>query len=274
MQDDIMLTMLGTGNAAVTRCYNTCFALRRGDAAFLVDAGGGNGILSRLQDAKLPLAKVHELFVTHAHTDHILGCVWVVRMIAQGMNAGKYEGVLRVYGHDEALETLEWICRRTLPGKVCAHFGVDIMFCVLEDGAAFDILGMPAVAFDIGSTKTKQFGFRMQLPDGQKLVCLGDEPFAESTREHVEGADWLLCEAFCLYADRERFHPYEKHHSTALDAGRLAAQLGVRNLLLYHTEDATLATRKVAYAAEAATYFSGSIVVPDDMETVQLTGNA
>lgn len=58
------------------------------------------------------------------------------------------------------------------------------------------------------------------------------------------GADWLLCEAFCLYDDRERFKPYEKHHSTALDAGRLASKLNVKNLLLYHTEDKTLATRK------------------------------
>ena len=45
------LTMLGTGNAAVTECYNTCFALREKDENFLVDAGGGNGILSRLKAA-------------------------------------------------------------------------------------------------------------------------------------------------------------------------------------------------------------------------------
>lgn len=267
---DIMLTMLGTGNAAVTRCYNTCFAFSRGQEVFLVDAGGGNGILARLQEADLPLAQIHELFVTHAHTDHILGVVWVVRMIAQAMNAGKYVGTLRVYGHDEALDALEWICRRTLPGKVCAHFGADILFCPLADGEAFTALGMPGVAFDIGSTKTKQYGFRLQMPDGQRLVCLGDEPFAERTREHVAGTDWLLCEAFCLYADRDRFHPYEKHHSTALDAGRLAAQLGVKNLLLYHTEDATLETRREAYTAEAAQHFTGNILVPDDMEKIPL----
>ena len=268
---EITLTMLGTGNAAVTHCYNTCFALRCGEAVFLTDAGGGNGILSRLHAASISLSQIHTLFVTHAHTDHILGAVWVVRMIAQSMNAGKYTRELRVYGHDEALHVLEWICRHTLPGKVCAHFGVDILFCPLADGDAFTVLDLPGVAFDIGSAKTKQFGYRLQLPDGQRLVCLGDEPFAECTREHVAGADWLLCEAFCLYADRERFHPYEKHHSTALDAGRLAAQLEVKNLLLYHTEDATLATRKAAYAAEAAEYFQGRIVVPDDLEVVLLS---
>ena len=57
----------------------------------------------------------------------------------------------------------------------------------------------------------------------------------------------VLSEAFCLYAEREVFKPYEKHHSTALDAGRLATQLQVKNLLLYHTEDKTLATRRQNY---------------------------
>ena len=36
------LVMLGTGNAAVTQCYNTCFALRHPKKTLLVDAGVGN----------------------------------------------------------------------------------------------------------------------------------------------------------------------------------------------------------------------------------------
>lgn len=32
------LTILGTGNAAVTECYNTCFVLSEKDDYFLVDA--------------------------------------------------------------------------------------------------------------------------------------------------------------------------------------------------------------------------------------------
>ena len=36
------LIMLGTGNAMVTRCYNTCFALKRDESYFLVDAGVSN----------------------------------------------------------------------------------------------------------------------------------------------------------------------------------------------------------------------------------------
>ena len=36
------ITMLGTGNAMVTECYNTCFVLEDGDKHLLVDGGGGN----------------------------------------------------------------------------------------------------------------------------------------------------------------------------------------------------------------------------------------
>ena len=32
------LIVLGTGNAMVTKCYNTCFALQQGDEYVLVDA--------------------------------------------------------------------------------------------------------------------------------------------------------------------------------------------------------------------------------------------
>ena len=69
---------------------------------------------------------------------------------------------------------------------------------------------------------------------------------------------------------REIFSPYEKHHSTALDAGRLAEALGVKHLVLYHTEDKTLAERKEAYTREASSVFTGRVYVPDDLERISL----
>lgn len=264
------LILLGTGYATATRCYNTCFALRNADSYFLVDGGGGNGILVQLEKAGIPLASVREVFVTHAHTDHILGVVWVVRMWAQLLGKGKAEGSFTVYAHDLALEVLDWVCRKTLPAKTAARIGQGIRLCELRDGDCFRAAGMEGRCFDIGSTKAKQFGFRLTLPGGQTLACLGDEPYNERNRAWVEGADWLLCEAFCLHADRDRFKPYEKHHSTALDAGRLAGELGVRHLLLYHTEDTSLATRRERYAAEAAAEFGGAVCVPDDLDRIPL----
>lgn len=56
----LKLTMLGTGNALVTRCYNTCFTLTNGEKTFLVDAGGGNEIIRILQEEKISLDKIHD----------------------------------------------------------------------------------------------------------------------------------------------------------------------------------------------------------------------
>ena len=45
---------------------------------------------------------------------------------------------------------------------------------------------------------------------------------------------------------------------------------GVRNLILYHTEDKTLETRKTRYTSEAETAFRGRVWVPDDLESIIL----
>ncbi len=266
----IQLTMLGTGNAAATHCYNTCFAIRNGDDYCLIDGGGGNGLLTQLEKSGIDFADIHEVFVTHTHTDHILGVVWLIRMIAQQLRKGEYQGELKVYGHDKVIEALQWMCQNLLPGKIAARIGNGIQLIEIKDGDIFHMAGMVVKCFDIHSRKCKQYGCKITLPDNRYLTCLGDEPFNSLNEEVVQGSDWLLHEAFCLYADREHFKPYEKSHSTALDAGRLAQQLEVANLLLFHTEDETLINRKETYTAEAKAHFKGAVWVPDDLERIDL----
>ncbi len=266
----VTLTMLGTGNAMATRCYNTCFALRTAQGVLLVDAGGGNGIFRQMEAAGIGFGEVRALFLTHGHTDHALGVIWVLRKLTAMMRAGQYEGDLHVYCHSDAAALLDTVCRLMLPDKFTALFGTRVRFHIVADGDQADVCGMRLTFFDIHSTKLRQFGFTALLPSGRRLACLGDEPFHPSCARFVQGADLLLCEAFCLHADSDRFRPYEKHHSTARDAGRVAARLGAKALLLYHTEDETLATRRQRYAAEAAEAFSGPIFVPDDLASFSL----
>ena len=56
-------------------------------------------------------------------------------------------------------------------------------------------------------------------------------------------------------------------------AGKLEEDLKVKNLLLYHTEDKTLNTRKACYTEEAAQGFSGVVHVPDDLEIIDIIVN-
>ena len=267
------ITMLGTGNATVSQIYNTCFLLQTSSTLMLVDAGGGNGILSQLKKVNVQISDIHHLFVTHAHTDHVLGVIWVIRMVAQCKG---YEGLLHVYGNDKVMKVIKTIIDMILAKKQLAKVAERVVFHQLEDGDCFEVGDMKLECFDIQSTKEKQFGFRAELPSsddsGKPLVlaCLGDEPYNELNRRYIVGTDWMMCEAFCLYADRDTFKPYEKCHSTALDAGKLAEELGVKNLILYHTEEKTLANRKENYTREAAENFKGRIFVPDDLEVIEL----
>ena len=267
------ITMLGTGNATVSQIYNTCFVLQTPSTLMLVDAGGGNGILSQLKKVNVQISDIHHLFVTHAHTDHVLGVIWVIRMVAQCKG---YKGLLHVYGNDKVMKVIKTIIDMILAKKQLAKVAERVVFHQLEDGDCFEVGGIKLECFDIQSTKEKQFGFRAELPSSDEsgkplvLACLGDEPYNEQNRRYIVGADWMMCEAFCLYADRDTFKPYEKCHSTALDAGKLAEKLGVKNLILYHTEEKTLADRKENYIREAAENFKGRIFVPDDLEVIEL----
>lgn len=262
--------MLGTGHAMVTKCYNTCFAIKIKDEYFLVDAGGGNGIMSQLEKVGIPYSGIHQMFVTHGHTDHVLGAIWMIRKIATLMSNGKYQEQFVIYCHDELVDMIMTFCKMTLPAKLVRFLGTQIVFRVVKDGDQAQVNGMNLKFFDIHSKKAKQFGFHADLPGGKTLACLGDEPFNEQNRSMVENSDWMLCEAYCLYEEREKFKPYEKYHSTALDAGKLAEELNVRNLVLYHTEDSNLLLRKQRYTLEAKLKYRGTVFVPEDLETIEL----
>ena len=262
------LTMLGTGSAGVTECYNTCFAIENEGEYLLVDGGGGN-LLGRLRAAGIRWQDIRHVFVTHVHTDHILGIFWLMRAVHYS-KPGDLDGkTITFYGHDNVIALL----RSTTMGLFPREDGglhPAIRLVEVEDGQEFQAVGHSFCAFDVGSNKTKQFGFTMYYGDGKKLTCCGDEPYHECEREYAQGSTWLLHEAFCLASEADRFHPYEKFHSTAKDACSLAAELGVENLLLYHTEEKNLARRRELYTAEGKQYFSGNLVVPDDYDVLTI----
>ena len=275
------LIVLGTGNAQAIHCYNTCYAMQKGEEYFLVDAGGGNGILSQLDKAGITLESIHNIFVTHAHNDHILGMVWMIRMIATSMNKGTYDGTLTIYCHEELVDTIKTLTKLTVGKKFYKHFDERILFHVVAHSDTVTILEDSFTFFDIGSTKEKQFGFTclmdhgtkvsfpgfsMELEEGQKLTCCGDEPYCDWEEKYARQSKWLLHEAFCVYGERDIFKPYEKHHSTVKDACELAQTLHIPNLVLWHTEDKDMKHRQGKYLAEGKQYYDG---IPEDFDVLK-----
>lgn len=264
------LTLLGTGNAMVTECYNTCFVLEDEGGIFLVDGGGGNTILRQLKLAGYELKDIKEIFLTHKHVDHFMGIVWLVRIIAQNMHKGKIDGEVNLYGHKEVLDLVRNVADLLLEKKQTKYLDSRIHLVEVQDEEERMICGHKVTFFDIRSTKAKQFAFRMELGDGKVLACCGDEPYYEHEKKYCENADWLLHEAFCLDSQADVFDPYGRSHCTVKDACETAEKLNAKNLVIYHTEDRNIRNRKVLYTEEGQQYYHGNIVVPDDLEVIEL----
>lgn len=265
----VRLVMLGTGHAMVTKCYNTCFALDSDHGTIMIDAGGGNGILTQVEKAGLDWLKIRALFITHAHTDHIIGGIWVLRKINSLIKQNRYDGFFKVYGLAQNLDYLKYSCNFLLNDSLYDN----IQFIPICGKDKLTECGIEMEMIDINSTKKQQLGFMAVIKnDNQEsvMVCLGDEPCYPTSEAYVKNVDWLLSEAFCLRSENEIFHPYEKKHSTAYDAGQIAEKLGVKNLVLYHTEDSDLENRAQKYAEEAKQNFSGNVFVPDDLEVIRI----
>jgi len=172
--------------------------------------------------------------------------------------------------HRELESTIRKIIFEVLPQKFTKLIDNRIIFNIVEDKEEKKILNYNIKFLDILAKKDRQFGFKTTLENGKILVFLGDETFNEKLKDEVQNVDWLLHEAFCMDAEAEIFKPYEKMHSTAKTASKIAMNLNVKNLILYHTSDNNLKNRKKLYTKEAQEYFKGNIYVPDDLDIIEL----
>lgn len=194
----------------------------------------------------------------------------MVRMITQFMDHGDYKGEAYIYSHKEVLNLIQELANKLLQKKEADFIAKKLHLIEVHDGENLDIIGHKVTFFDIQSAKAKQFGYVMDLQEGEKLVCCGDEPLTPQCLKYAENAKWLLHEAFCLYSQADNFDPYKKHHSSVKDACILGEKLNVQNLLLYHTEDKNIQNRSALYKEEGENYFSKNLWIPDDLQVIEL----
>lgn len=154
------LTFLGTGNAFVTECYNTCFAITGDKGTLLVDAGGGNGILRALRKADINYKDITDIFVTHKHIDHLLGVMWLIRLYCQRMREGVFTGEVTLYSHDEVIKILTAMADMLLQEKEKPFFGTRFRLVTVTDGEEREIIGSKFTFFDIGSIRQSSSVFR------------------------------------------------------------------------------------------------------------------
>lgn len=271
--DDIhmkKIIMLGTGHAVVTECFNTCFLLdcNNGESV-LVDTGGGIGLLKQLNAASVNLSSIHDVFISHRHTDHFLGLFWLLRTMGRKVLEEDYGRPLTIYMAKELTSIARQAVELILPVGQRDQVGSRILFQSVDDREIGTLGGQKVVFYDTHSDNEEQFGFRMTFDDGQTLLFTGDVPLDERNYDLAQDIDWLMHDAFDV--SKEGFGRKNKRHSTVFDAAVKAETVNAGNLILYHGTDRDIQNRKKMYIAEARQAYSGTVYAPDDLDTIILS---
>jgi ribonuclease Z len=248
---------LGTSGAvASAERDNTSLVVQGGDVALLLDCGGS--AVHRLRRLGVdPLSLTH-VVVTHLHVDHAYGLPSLVRQLGLLERAAPLTVVCRPE-HVDPLRTLLTLFRVwERPGM----FPVALAPVDLAIGASAFVTGPLRV-----STAPNAHGpmpnFAVRIDSGAgALVYSSDTQPTETVVALARGAAVLVHEA--TFAERDRTPGRGATHSSAADAGRIAAAAGVGRLILTHLGPDYHADVS-ALAREAHLHFPGPIEVADEL---------
>lgn len=109
------IIMLGTGNGGTLDLYNTCFIIQNENGNFLVDTGGGIEIIKRLKQINVQLKDIKNIFISHSHTDHILGLFWIFKKISRMAMHGELTEKINIYCNDVVYEAIKEVSKHILP---------------------------------------------------------------------------------------------------------------------------------------------------------------
>lgn len=263
------IIMLGVGNGGPLELYNTCFVIQNEMGIFLVDTGGSIEIIKRLNKSNIDYKEIKNIFISHSHTDHILGIFWLFKKISRDVMHGNITEKINLYCNDVVYEAIKGVAKYILPDKLMKAIYSIVDFHVLNDSDQYNINGVNYTFFDIQAKGTKQYGFECILND-KRFAFLGDETLNPNLYDRFRDYDYVMHEAFCLDSEEHIFHAYEKNHSTTKSVSEVMNKLNVKNLILYHTEESHKDKRKELYTKEAQEFFNGRVIVPDDLEIIEI----
>jgi ribonuclease Z len=259
--DLFRVTLLGTGAPPpVTDRFGPSTLVEAGREKFIFDAG--RGAMQRLHQLGIPFSEITGLFLTHLHSDHVVGIVdlWLTGWI--GRPWGMRKTPLRVWGPDGTKHMMEHLTKafdvdirvrsRNYPPE-----GVEIKADGVNEGMVYDQNGVRVMAFEVdhGGEDLPAFGYRINYR-GHAAVLSGDTTFNENLIRHATGADLLVHEvtaATGAAAEKpEQLKRIASNHTTPDQAGivfsRARPKLALYNHLLLFggakAEDLIPMTRK------------------------------
>ncbi|MEO8538899.1 MAG: MBL fold metallo-hydrolase [bacterium] len=266
------ITFCGTGGGgASAERSGSCILLDDGDRGMLLDCGPGS--IGAILRSGLALPKASLLVVSHLHMDHVLGFDdWLAHLVFP------YRVIPRVVGPPGTRAFVELVGKSTgmVHSILGEKFGEPIQIPVTElaDGEVSDhaeakvrSIVVPHAPEVVAMAHRVEFG-------GATVVYSGDTcAVPDLMIALAEGADVLIHEAYSEAglrdwtrgADSARvdaiFAAFARSHTRVDVAAKLAAEAGVKRLVLTHLCPGEDAER---LRAEAAAHFSGEVVIAAD----------
>lgn len=248
---------LGTSGAIPSRDRDTTslvFWEERGPAV-LVDCGGSP--VQRLARLGLDPRALSHVVVTHLHPDHAYG----LPALLQNLVLLERREVLTVVCRPEHVEPLRALL--TIFGLLDRREMFPLRLAPVDlavGAAAFAAGGLRVSTAPVEHGSMPNFALRVEAAAAASVVYSSDTRPCEAVVALARGADTLVHEATFPQRDRGRFGV----HSTAREAGEVAARAGVRRLILAHVE-ADYHGELDALADEARSAFAGIVEVAREL---------
>lgn len=252
------MIFLGTGSAMAEKAFNTSIAfLDESNNCFLIDAGGGNSIFYHLKKANIEMIQLKNIFITHNHTDHILGVLWIMRKFASITS----DYICNFYLPESVYNDLIKLCNITISKGQLKKALKHIKFNIIHDSETLNIGENKVTFFDTLYEKTTQFGCKIESNNLRIGFC-GDVPLLQENFSKLKEVDILIHEALCDSINAEKHKVYKKGHSTAKDAGKIAQEILTKNLFLVHKADDYIKSQDLY--KDAMSEFNNKVIVPED----------
>jgi ribonuclease Z len=271
------VTLLGTGSPtpAMNR-FGPSTLVEAGERRFLFDAG--RGALQRLAQLKVRWQDVEGVFLTHLHSDHVVGFpdLWLTgSFVPPGrkspLRVWGPTGTKRMMVHFE--RTFEYDIRIRQFDDRLSPDGVAILAEDVSEGVVYDRGGVKITAFEVDHKPVKAFGYRIDYA-GRSAVLSGDTTISGSLIRHAQSADLLVHEVVSPEALRRAGIPLGRvtqileGHTTPEQAGEVFSKVKPR-LGVYSHIIPPSATESDLIAPTRKTY-SGLVELGEDLMVIEI----
>ena len=238
---------------------------------FLFDAG--RGALQRLYQLGVSFGEIDGLFLTHHHSDHVVGFtdLWLTGWI--GRPWGKRTRPLKIWGPEGTNQMAKHLPLAFATDiRVRAHSydpeGIKLESAEIEEGVVYDGCGITIIAFEVdhGGEQLDAYGYRIDY-GGRSVVLSGDTTLNENLIAHSQNVDLIVHEVTHGMGDgieRSNLERIRRNHTIPKDAGsvfnRTKPKMAAYNHLLLFGD----ATCNDLVPATRETYH-GPLVVGEDM---------